>query len=141
MIPAVYNSKWEIYSNKDLFDFYAPLINYEIDLKIPNGYNLASEMMQDEQVTKNKKEIFLRGNNLRDVKLYIQKISNFYNVITVNFYNEAYMRLIYVCVYLTFYTYFLSKLNHALCQNNLITNCFITPSPLQLTIIIELDEK
>lgn len=82
LIPAVYNSKWEIYSNKDLFDFYAPLINYKIDLKIPNGYSLASEMTQVEQIAKNKKEIFLRGNNLRDVKLYIQKTPNFYSLKT-----------------------------------------------------------
>ncbi|SFZ94212.1 hypothetical protein SAMN05428642_1044 [Flaviramulus basaltis] len=85
LVPAVYNAKWETYSNKDLGDFYAPLASYEIEFSVPNTYTLTSGLKQSEQEIDNKKTVSLIGNNQREIKLYIQKKSNFYSLKTDEF--------------------------------------------------------
>ncbi|MWW26025.1 gluzincin family metallopeptidase [Algibacter lectus] len=85
LVPAVYDNKWEVHSNKDLGDFYAPLASYGIEFTIPNNYTLTSGLKESEQDTDNKKTMSLSGANQREVKLYIQKISNFYHLKTDEF--------------------------------------------------------
>ncbi|MGC1205229.1 MAG: metalloprotease, partial [Flavobacteriaceae bacterium] len=85
LVPAVYDTKWEVHSNKDLGDFYAPLASYDIEFAIPNNYTLTSCLKESEQDKGGKKTISLSGVNQREVKLYIQRTSNFYHLKTDEF--------------------------------------------------------
>ncbi|QHI36142.1 hypothetical protein IMCC3317_15010 [Kordia antarctica] len=85
IVPAVYDTKWEVYSNKDLSDFYAPLSSYDIEFTMPDNYTLTSGLEQSEQTTNGEKLIFLSGKNQREVKVYIQNSSNFYSLKTEEF--------------------------------------------------------
>ncbi len=79
--PAVYDTKWNVYSNKNLNDLYTPLANYEIHFTLPKEYQIVSELSQE--ITANSEEdinhtISLNGNNRGEINLYIEKESSFY---------------------------------------------------------------
>ncbi|MDN3664059.1 metalloprotease [Algibacter miyuki] len=85
LVPAVYDTEWKVHSNKDLGDYYAPLASYDIEFTIPNSYTLTSGLIESELDKDGKKMMSLSGANQREVKLYIQKISNFYHLKTEGF--------------------------------------------------------
>ncbi|MBQ4819158.1 metalloprotease [Aquimarina sp. MMG016] len=81
MLPAVYDSKWNIYSNKNLDDIYAPIADYQINLTIPSAYEIFSEFQQEiisESKEENKKVIRLNGKDRNEANLYIERQKTFY---------------------------------------------------------------
>ena len=85
LVPAVYDTEWEVHSNKDLGDFYAPLASYNIKFKLPTNYTLTSGLKESEKVINGNKTISVSGDNQREVKLYIQKTADFYYLKTDEF--------------------------------------------------------
>ncbi|WP_241507175.1 metalloprotease [Aquimarina sediminis] len=85
IVPAVYDTKWNIYSHKNLDDLYAPLANYQIDFTIPESYEIVSDLniettlLSDDET---KKRIQLKGHKRNQVNLYLEKKSTFYSFST-----------------------------------------------------------
>ena len=79
--PAVRTDRWETYSNKDLQDIFLPPCEYSIDLTLPTEYSVTS-MLEQRIIDKNAnlRKIHLSGKNQKEVKLYIQKIDDFYTM-------------------------------------------------------------
>tara|TARA_R110000868_G_scaffold95363_1_gene262421 strand:- start:7484 stop:10303 length:2820 start_codon:yes stop_codon:yes gene_type:complete len=79
--PAVYTDNWQAYSNKDLQDIFLPSCNYIINLTLPTEYSVTS-ILEQSAVEKNpeQRKLHLSGKNLKEVKLYIQKIDDFYSM-------------------------------------------------------------
>ncbi|KAA1245369.1 M1 family metallopeptidase [Aquimarina sp. RZ0] len=80
ILPAVYDGKWNTYSHKNLDDFYAPLVDYKINITIPSSYNITSEFNQniasdDDEI----KTIQLLGENRNEANIYIEKENSFYD--------------------------------------------------------------
>lgn len=81
--PAIYNGKWQYYSNKDLDDLYAPPSTLNFNIEIPKNYYLTSELNEVSTIQQRvNKTIKLSGNNRMDSKLFINKLPNFKNVET-----------------------------------------------------------
>ncbi|WP_214611414.1 gluzincin family metallopeptidase [Zobellia barbeyronii] len=79
--PAVYVDHWESYSNRDLQDIFLSPSNYSINLTLPVEYSVTSILEQrivekDSQLQK----LHLWGKNQKEVKLYLDKINNFYTI-------------------------------------------------------------
>ncbi|MEW7281116.1 metalloprotease [Aquimarina sp. 2201CG1-2-11] len=82
ILPAVYDTKWNIYSHKNLDDLYAPLMNYQINFTIPVGYKLISDLKEQNTTSLEnglKKTIQLLGNNRTEVNLYLEQGLSFYD--------------------------------------------------------------
>ncbi len=82
ILPAVYDTKWNTYSHKNLNDLYAPLGNYKIHLTLPIEYEVTSELQQESLIVSDddtRKKIQLSGTNRNEVKIYLEKKSTFYN--------------------------------------------------------------
>ncbi len=79
--PAVYTDRWQTYSNKDLQDIFLPPCDYTIDLTLPTEFSVIS-MLEQNTVEKNpeRRTLHLTGKNQKEVKLYVQKIEDFYTV-------------------------------------------------------------
>ena len=79
--PAVYTDNWQAYSNKDLQDIFLPSCDYIINLTLPTEYSVTS-ILEQSAVEKNpeQRKLHLSGKNLKEVKLYIQKIDDFYSM-------------------------------------------------------------
>ncbi|AJR04326.1 gluzincin family metallopeptidase [Siansivirga zeaxanthinifaciens] len=79
--PAVYDGKWQYYSNKGLDDMYIPLADVSLNIEIPSNYFLASELeMEDTFVSNNKKIFKLKGNSRNNNKLFISQSKTFKNI-------------------------------------------------------------
>ncbi|GAA4973637.1 metalloprotease [Algibacter aquimarinus] len=76
--PAIYNSKWQYYSNKDLDDLYIPKSEINMEVKLPNGYALTSELDLS-NITQNKDNqlVKLNGKDRINTKLFLSKQSTF----------------------------------------------------------------
>jgi len=79
--PAIFDTKWNAYSNKNLNDFYTPLADYEINFTLPKEYQIVSELIQE--IAPNSEEnlnhtITLYGEKRGEINLYIEKESSFY---------------------------------------------------------------
>ncbi|GAA4114774.1 hypothetical protein GCM10022393_14500 [Aquimarina addita] len=81
LVPAVYDKKWQIYSHKNLDDFYAPPVDYQINLTLPITYELTSEFDQSELSSpdKTRKIIRIEGASRNEVNLYLEQENSFYN--------------------------------------------------------------
>ncbi|MCK8520369.1 metalloprotease [Aquimarina sp. D1M17] len=83
MIPAVYDTKWNTYSHKNLDDLYAPLLDYKINFTLPEEYEIISDLNKNGENAsgeKQSKTLTLTGNNRAEVNLYISKgTSKFYS--------------------------------------------------------------
>ncbi|SDE33530.1 hypothetical protein SAMN05421636_104392 [Pricia antarctica] len=79
--PAVHTDRWHIYSNKDLQDIFLPPSEYTIDLDLPTEYAVTS-ILKQRTLEKNAKrrKLHLSGRNEKEVKLYLQKIDDFYTI-------------------------------------------------------------
>ncbi|MBL0683088.1 metalloprotease [Aquimarina mytili] len=81
IVPAVYDTKWNAYSHKNLDDLYTPLADYQINIKIPEEYEIVSELERESSTLsddKLNKTISIQGSNRNEVKLYIERTSTFY---------------------------------------------------------------
>ena len=86
LTPAVYDGKWQIYSNKNLNDLYTPKANLNIEIKFPLGYTFVSELNTiDIRQTKNKQIIKLYGENRVNATFILVKFSEFKFVQTDDF--------------------------------------------------------
>ncbi|MDY8135681.1 metalloprotease [Aquimarina sp. 2201CG5-10] len=79
IVPAVYDTKWNIYSNKNLDDQYTNVANYNINISIPSVYNIYTDLQKETiSESENTKLIQLTGKNRNTVELYLEKQSTFY---------------------------------------------------------------
>ena len=86
LTPAVYDGKWQIYSNKNLDDLYTPKANLNIEITCPLGYTFISELNTvDIQQTKNEQTIKLYGANRVNTAFILVKVSGFKFVQTDDF--------------------------------------------------------
>ncbi|ULC58081.1 metalloprotease [Flaviramulus sp. BrNp1-15] len=84
--PAVYNSKWQYYSNKNLDDLFVPKSDISLEIEYPNGYALTSELdLSNSQQLTNKQLVELNGENRVNTKLFLTKNSNFKTLQTDEF--------------------------------------------------------
>ncbi len=82
IIPAVYDTKWNIYSHKNLDDLYAPISNYKINITVPHGYHIVSDLNKETMLSSEEeksKTIKLEGNKRNEINLYIERTGNFYS--------------------------------------------------------------
>jgi len=86
IVPAVYDTKWNIYSHKNLDDLYMELSDYEIIFTVPEEYHVVSELTQKEiarnlpeEEDQNLKIITLSGENRGEINLHIGKQPSFYS--------------------------------------------------------------
>lgn len=83
--PAVFNGKWNYFSNKSLDDAFVPKANINLSINYPNTYTLTSEL--DEESTKhntknNTKTTILKGEDRINSKLFLNKKNNYKTVET-----------------------------------------------------------
>ena len=77
LMPAIYSNKWHIQSNLDMDDMYFDYTNYNINLKVPEGYNVHSNLKILTDTVKNLKNYKLIGTKQVDVELNITKNNDF----------------------------------------------------------------
>jgi hypothetical protein len=76
--PAIYNGKWQYYSNKNLDDLYIPVADINLEIEYPIGYTLTSDLNSSKIVQSSKRQtINLNGNNRINNKLFLNKIPSF----------------------------------------------------------------
>ncbi|PNW27671.1 M1 family aminopeptidase [Formosa algae] len=76
--PAVYNGKWNYYSNKDLDDLFIPAADLHLDIEFPSYYTLTSELKREHtQMQDGNTVVTLTGKNSVDSKLFLKKTSDF----------------------------------------------------------------
>ena len=83
IVPAVYDTKWNIYSHKNLDDLYAPIADYTINFTVPATYSITTEFDQQEMsntIDEQTKTIQLIGNDRNEIPIYIEKLSSFYHL-------------------------------------------------------------
>ncbi|WP_235015821.1 metalloprotease [Aquimarina sp. AU58] len=82
ILPAVYDTKWNIYSHKNLDDLYAPIVDYQIHFTLPSAYEIVSDLKQKNSILskdETTKTIQLEGNKRNEANLYLEKTSSFYS--------------------------------------------------------------
>ncbi|WP_233702486.1 gluzincin family metallopeptidase [Hyunsoonleella flava] len=79
--PAIYNSEWQYYSNKNLNDLFKPKSDIKLELTYPNNYKLTSELnvIESSQNSENTTTV-LRGKDRINSKLYLGKNSKFKSI-------------------------------------------------------------
>lgn len=81
--PAVYDGKWEVYSNKNTDDLFLTPSNFSIKLHLPKHYTVTSDFdLISENISDNIKNSELSGKERRNAILYIEKNSNFETIET-----------------------------------------------------------
>ncbi len=82
IIPAVYDTKWNVYSHKNLDDLYAPLANYNINFTVPVGYKLISDLNKQTTFSienNTKKTVQVTGKNRGEINIYLETGLSFYD--------------------------------------------------------------
>lgn len=77
IIPAVYNKKWHLMSNLNIDDLYQNLTNYKININVPKGYTVESNLYQYETKKENYTEYYLVGGRKKDIILNIDTRNRF----------------------------------------------------------------
>lgn len=86
ILPAVYDGKWQYFSNKNLDDLFIPKSNVSIKLSFPSNYNLTSELdIIDSSNTNGQKTIALEGKDRIDTYLSLRQNQDFNQVTTDDF--------------------------------------------------------
>lgn len=84
--PAVYNGKWQIYSNKDLDDLFVPPSNINMEVSFPLNYQLITELnIIDIKQTPLKQTYKLAGKKRVNTLLILDKFNDFKYVQTDDF--------------------------------------------------------
>ncbi|MCL5128328.1 metalloprotease [Algibacter sp. L4_22] len=79
--PAVYDGKWQYYSNKDLDDLYIPKADVTLEIEYPESYTITSELDVLETAQQNDiKTIKLGGEDRINTKLFLTKQSTFKSI-------------------------------------------------------------
>ncbi|MEH6407410.1 MAG: metalloprotease, partial [Leeuwenhoekiella sp.] len=85
--PAVYNGKWNYYSNKNLNDLYIAPTDFDINLTLPKPYEIVTELEQTDllaNTAKNNFKVHLSGDSRTNATIFLKKISNFEFIETDN---------------------------------------------------------
>jgi len=77
LTPAIYDQKWQLFSNLNMDDYYVQPTDYQIDFRIPMGFSLHSDLNTEVTMEENMVLYKLQGNNRLDVELNIQLNNNF----------------------------------------------------------------
>ncbi len=81
--PAIYNGKWQYYSNKNLDDLFIPKADLNLDIYYPKGYAITSELNANKpDQLSNKQHVTLKGKNRINNKLFISKTPVFETIET-----------------------------------------------------------
>ena len=84
--PAVYNGKWQYYSNKNLDDLYIPKADITLQIEFPINYQLISELNTlDIKQNRDKQTFYLHGKDRVNTNLILKKFTNFKFVQTDDF--------------------------------------------------------
>lgn len=79
--PAVYNGEWQYFSNKDLDDLYIPKSDITLNLNLPKGYFLTTELNHvSTSATTDRQIIKLEGENRTNNKLFLNKTRAFNSI-------------------------------------------------------------
>ncbi len=85
--PAVFNGKWNYYSNKNLDDLFVPKADISLKLSYPKAYGLVSELKESSTTTnKNTKQTTLVGKQRVTTKLLLLK-NNDYKTIETDYFS------------------------------------------------------
>jgi len=86
LVPAVYNGKWQVYSNTNTEDLYMLPTDYEITLKAHPRYSVATDL---EIASTLEEDAYIRhslyGKNRMNLRLFIEPRQNFEHVVTDQF--------------------------------------------------------
>lgn len=77
LVPAIFDTKWQIFNNLDLDDFYMDFTNYKIDIKVPKDYELNSDITLSKTEEKLQDRYDLAGENRFDIELNITQFNDF----------------------------------------------------------------
>ena len=79
--PAVYDKKWQSYSNKNLDDYFPDPSNYTIEFSYPQFYHITTELTERnaESSVPNYVKTVLKGDSRTELVLYLEKESTFYS--------------------------------------------------------------
>lgn len=77
LIPAVFNDKWQIYNNLNMDDLYVNFTNYLINIKVPKGYVVNSDLIVSRDSLNNFNSYKLIGEKRQDIVLNITKENDF----------------------------------------------------------------
>ena len=77
LTPAIYDQKWQLFSNLNMDDYYVQPTDYQINFRIPMGFSLHSDLNTEVTMEENMVLYKLQGNNRLDVELNIQLNNNF----------------------------------------------------------------
>ncbi|SDB26389.1 hypothetical protein SAMN03097699_0376 [Flavobacteriaceae bacterium MAR_2010_188] len=84
--PAVYDGRWEYYSNKNLEDLYVPVADISMSVTYPKNYLLVSELnLIDVKVNPQSQTTLLNGKNRINSTLVLRKSADFNFIQTENF--------------------------------------------------------
>lgn len=76
LTPAIYENGWQLMSNLNLDDLYENKTDFKIDIEVPKGYVIESNLLQHKTEKQDRKNCYqLVGNNKKDVILGIKKKS------------------------------------------------------------------
>ena len=76
LTPAIYQNGWQLMSNLNLDDLYENKTDFKIDIEVPKGYVIESNLLQHKTKKKDRKNCYqLVGINKKDVILGIKKKS------------------------------------------------------------------
>ncbi|MDO1500735.1 metalloprotease [Winogradskyella maritima] len=84
--PAVYNGKWQVYSNKNLDDLFIPASDVSIELTHPSGYKVESEFNQ--QILASKTDVtttLLSGKNRTETFVSLNTTKQYSSITTDDF--------------------------------------------------------
>lgn len=90
--PAIFNGKWQYFSNKNLDDAFVPKANISITINYPNNFSLVSELdlISTENISDNStKTTILKGENRINSKLLLNKENTYKTVATDYFAIES----------------------------------------------------
>ncbi len=77
LTPAIYDQKWQLFSNLNMDDYYVQPTDYQIDFRIPMGFSLHSDLNAEVTMEENMVLYKLQGQNRLDVELNIQLNNDF----------------------------------------------------------------
>lgn len=81
--PAVYNGKWQIYSNKNTDDLFLTPSEFSISFEFPKSYSLTSDLdVVSEDISEKIKTFKLYGNDRTNAILYLEKRETFETIET-----------------------------------------------------------
>src|SRR5690606_14244500 len=84
--PAIYDGKWEYYSNKNLDDLFIPKADIDLVVEFPLNYGIYSELDIKNIKQKDSTQIFtFYGKDRVDTKLFLNKFPKFKYIQTDNF--------------------------------------------------------